>query len=328
MVTLSQLQNLKKQLDIHRPLSPEIIRNLDEWYKVELTYTSNAIEGNTLTRQETALVVEKGITVEGKSIVEHLEAINHAKAWEFIMTLQDKSKKDITERTILDIHSLILQRIDMVNAGRYRSVPVRISGSSVVLPNPLKVPLLMKKFIEDFYASKATIIDIAIRAHFDFVSIHPFSDGNGRAGRIIMNLILIQGGFPPAIIRKEDRKTYINSIEKGQLYGDLSDYNDLMYKAIERSLRIYLESVEPKEKTASTPQKLLKIGELAKATNEPVPTIRYWTNEGLLHVTELTRGGYQMYHPDMIQRVKQIRSLQAEKRLTIEELKKAFSTPK
>jgi len=323
MVTLSHLQDLKKQLDAHRPLSPSIIRNLDEWYKVELTYTSNAIEGNTLTRQETALVVEKGITVEGKSIVEHLEAINHAKAWKYIMTLQDKNIKNITEYTIREIHSIILQRIDMTNAGRYRTVPVRISGSSVVLPNPLKVPSLMKQFITNLQISKDTIIDIAIRAHFDFVSIHPFSDGNGRTGRILMNLILMQGGFPPAIIRKEERKAYINSIEKGQLHGDLSGYNDLMYKAIERSLNIYLESVEPKEKII-TSQKLLKIGELAKATSESVPTIRYWTKEKLLQITEITKRGYQLYHPDMIERVKKIRSLQKEKRLTIEELKKTF----
>lgn len=323
MVTLSQLLDLKKQLDVQRPLSPSIIQNLDEWYKVELTYTSNAIEGNTLTRQETALVVEKGITVEGKSIIEHLEAINHAKAWEYVMTLQNKDRKDISELTIRDIHALILHRIDMTNAGRYRTVPVRISGSRVVLPNPMKVPLRMKQFINYLHISKDSTIDIAIRAHFDFVSIHPFSDGNGRTGRLLMNLILIQDGFPPAIIRKEDRKAYINSIEKGQLHNDLSDYNGIMYKAIERSLLIYLESVEPKEKIP-TLMKLLKIGELAKATNEPVPTIRYWTKEGLIQVTELSKGGYQMYHPNMIKRAKQIRSLQAEKRLTIEELKKTL----
>ena len=324
MITLSRLHKLKKKLDLHKPFPKEIIQNLDEWYKVELTYTSNAIEGNTLTRQETALVVEKGITVEGKSIVEHLEAINHATAWEYIMTLQGKNTTTITEHTIREIHSIILQRIDMTNAGRYRNVPVRISGSTVVLPNPLKVPLLMKKFIEDLYISKNNTLDRAIQAHFDFVSIHPFSDGNGRTGRLLMNLILMQGGFPPAIIRKEDRKIYISSIEKGQLHNDLSDYNALMYKAIERSLHIYLDSVEPKEEKIAIPKKLLKIGELAKATNESVPTIRYWTKERLLHVGELSKGGYQMFHPDMVMRVKQIRSLQAEKRLTIEEIKKAL----
>ena len=226
------------------------------------------------------------------------------------MTLQNNNIKDITEHTIREIHSIILQRIDMINAGRYRTVPVRISGSTVVLPNPLKVPSLMKEFITNLQISKDNIADVAIQRTFDFVSIHPFSDGNGRTGRLLMNLILMQGRFPPAIIRKEDRKAYINSIEKGQLHGDLSDYNDLMYKAIERSLHIYLESVEPKEIKNTIPEKLLKIGELAKMANESVPTIRYWTKEGLLHVAELSNGGYQMYSLDMIKRIKQIRFLQ------------------
>lgn len=325
MITLSRLHNLKKQLDAHKPFAPELIKNLDEWYKVELTYTSNAIEGNTLTRQETAMVVEKGITVEGKSIVEHLEAINHAKAWDFILSLRKSSKKDITERTILDIHAHILHSIDMTNAGRFRRVPVRISGSSVVLPNPLKVPELLGKFFDWLQRTDEDSIDVAIRAHYELVSIHPFSDGNGRTARLLMNLILIQAGFPPAIIRKEDRKVYINSIEKGQLHGDLSDYNAHMYLAIERSLLIYLESLAPKEVRVSAVGKLLKIGELAKATDESVSTIRYWTKQGLLQGKERTKGGYQLYSPTMIERVKNIRKLQTEKRLTVAELKKTFS---
>ncbi|MDO8497415.1 MAG: Fic family protein [bacterium] len=323
MVTLSRLHELKKRLDAHRPFPKEIIKNLDEWYKVELTYTSNAIEGNTLSRQETALVVEKGITVEGKSIVEHLEAINHAKAWDYIMSLKNKTKKNITERTIRDIHSLILRDIDTTNAGRYRNVPVRIAGSSVVMPNALKVPDLMKELIDWLHNTNNDIIDVALRAHYTFVSIHPFTDGNGRTARLLMNLILMQAGYPPAIIRKEDRKVYINSIEKGQLSGDLSDYIPLMFLAVERSVLIYLESLEPKEIIEKS-DALLKIGELAKMTEETVPTIRFWTNEGLLRVKKYSPGGYQLYHQDMIHRVKQIRTLQSEKRLTIEELKKVI----
>lgn len=324
MTTLSRLYDLKKQLDTHKPFSKELVQNLHEWYKIELTYTSNAIEGNTLTRQETALVVEKGITVDGKSIVEHLEAINHAKALDYIMMFETDSTKDISQNIILDIHSHILRGIDMINAGRFRTVPVRISGSTVVLPNPLKVPDLMDEFISWLHETNEDSIDVAIRAHFKLVSIHPFSDGNGRTARLLMNLILIQAGFPPAIIRKEDRKIYIDSIEKGQLHDDLSDYNTFMYQAVERSLHIYLESFEPKKEIYIPTEKLLKIGELAKATSESVPTIRYWTKEGLLQSKALSKGGYMMYDPTMIDRVKKIRSLQTEKRFTIAELKKTF----
>jgi Fic family protein len=244
MIDISRLHTLKKRLDSYHPLPDALIKNLEEWYKVELTYTSNAIEGNTLSRQETAQVVDKGITVEGKSIVEHLEAINHAAAWNHILSLQGKSRQDISEQTIRDIHALILQNIDNTNAGRYRSIAVRIAGSEVVMPNPIKVPDMMIEFVDWLHKTNSDIVDIAIQAHYRFVSIHPFTDGNGRTGRLLMNLILMQAGYPPAIIRKEDRRVYISGIEKGQLHNDLSDYTAHMYAAIERSLALYLEMVE------------------------------------------------------------------------------------
>jgi Fic family protein len=321
---LKRIHDKKKRLETFRPLPKVVLKNLDEWFKIELTYTSNAIEGNSLTRQETALVVEKGLTVEGKSIQEHLEAINHAKAYEFIEGLIKEKSTDITHTTILDIHSIILQNIDSTNAGRYRTVPVRIAGSPVIMPNALKVPDLMKDFITWLHNADKGSIETAAEAHFKFVSIHPFTDGNGRAARLLMNLILMQAGFPPALIRKEDRKAYINSIEKGQLAGDLSDYYPLIFTAVERSLDIYLETAEPKEAPVPVAQKLLKIGEVAEATKETVPTIRYWTKEGLLQVTDYSEGGYQLYSPDVIDKVKKIRELQKEKRLTIAELKRSL----
>src|SRR2546430_12146477 len=127
---LKKLTAKKDRLDGLPPLPPELIKNLDEWYRVELTYTSNAIEGNTLTRAETALVIEKGITVQGKTLTEHLEAKNHAAAVDFIKALAKRTKPtDIIEGTILDIHRHILKSIDDANAGRYRNVPIRVQGS-------------------------------------------------------------------------------------------------------------------------------------------------------------------------------------------------------
>jgi len=319
-----RIQAKKLRLDSYRPLPEGVYKNMEEWFRIELTYTSNAIEGNTLTRQETALVVEKGITVEGKSITEHLEAVNHAKAFDFIRTLAGKKIGDITERTILDIHSIILEKIDYLDAGRYRTIPVRIAGSRVTLPNAMKVPDLMKEFIVWLHGEKYEAIKLAADAHFKFVSIHPFIDGNGRTARLLMNLILMQKGFPPAIIRKEDRKKYIEAIERGQLKGDLSGYYPLFFGAVERSLDIFLETLEPKKKQVLKPEKLLKIGKIAKMANETIPTVRYWTKEGLLKVEEYSKGGYQLYSPKVMNRIKQIRKLQSEKRLTIEELKKVL----
>ncbi len=241
---LTKLTQKKQQLDSYRPLPPELVKNLEDWYRIELTFTSNAIEGNTLSRQETAMVVEKGITVEGKTVREHLEAINHAQALDFIKSLVAKKTRAVTEVEILDIHRLILAKIDDHNVGKYRNVPVRIAGSTVVLPNAAKVYDLMHEFGLWLQKFAGHPVQYAADAHYKLVSIHPFVDGNGRTARLLMNLILIQAGYPPAIICKEDRKRYIDAIEKAQLGGSLDDYLAMIYEAVDRSLDIYLEAAK------------------------------------------------------------------------------------
>lgn len=323
---LVTLEEKKQRLDGFRPFSVDLVTNLSEWFKIELTYTSNAIEGNTLSRAETALVVEKGITVDGKTLQEHLEAVNHAQAFDWLMQRIDTTKQDITESTILDLHQLILQKIVDNQAGRYRTVPVRITGSTVVMPNAMKVPELMGEFVSWLQKNRENPLTVAVAAHFKLVSIHPFIDGNGRTARLLMNLLLMQAGYPPAIIRKEERKQYIASIEKAQLGGSSADYYSLMYEAVNRSLDIYLEALEGKEQEKVLEKKnVLKIGELADLVGETVPTIRHWTKEGLLQVAEYTQGGYQLYSQDQVTIIKKIRKLQDTDRLTIAEIKRNFS---
>jgi len=319
-----KLTEKKKILDKHRPFDAALVKNLEEWFRIELTYTSNAIEGNTLSRAETALVVEKGLTIGGKSITEHLEATNHAAALDFIKEQIKRKPADIRERDILKIHEIILDRIDRENAGIYRRVPVRISGSAVVLPNPRKVQTLMDEFFSWLKnETKMHAVELAAEAHYRFVTIHPFTDGNGRAARLLMNMILMMKGFPPAIIRKNNRLAYIKSLEKPQLVNgegnSKNDYFKLIGTAVERSLDIYLKAIDGEvEKPES--EKLLKIGELAKATNQTVPTIRHWTKEGLLQVAEVTESGYQMFSEEMIERVKKIQEMK-ERRMTLSEIR-------
>lgn len=327
--TLEAITAKKAQLDKLRPFPPELIKNLDEWYRVELTYTSNAIEGNTLSRVETALVVEKGITVEGKTIREHLEAVNHARAFEFIQRLAAKKRRALTNADILDIHRIILAGIDDVNAGRYRNIPVRIAGSSVVMPNPRKVHDLMQSFGEWMSENSNDHPALfAAEAHYRLVSIHPFVDGNGRTARLLMNLILMKHGYPPAIIKKEERKRYLEALEKAQLGGSEDDFYTLIEEAVDHSLDLYLEAVREAKglpippKAQLVPERLLKIGEVARQAGEPAPTIRYWTQHGLLDVKEFSRGGYQLYEAAMVERAKQIRRWQNEERLTLAEIKK------
>lgn len=320
---LKKLTEKKQKLDGYRPLSPALVKNLNDWFKVELTYTSNAIEGNTLNRKETALVVEEGITVRGKTLKEHLEAINHADAMDFIQGLVGKKRKDITQRDVLNIHALILKKVDDENAGRYRNVAVRIRGADVILPNPLKIPELMDEFFVWLHGKNTDHpVTIAADAHLRFVSIHPFVDGNGRTARLLLNLLLMQTGYPPALVRKEDRDVYIDGIEKAQLTNQRKEYYKVMYRAIDRSLDIYMEAVEGKTLRAATVRKrLFKIGELAKETGENLNAIRHWTEKGLLEVAEHTESGYQLFDHSMVERTKEIRRLQKEERLSLEEIK-------
>jgi Fic family protein len=241
------LQRKKKRSIGFAPLPPELETNIWDWYRVELIYTSNAIEGNTLTREETALVIEKDLTVQGKGVVEHLEAKNHGEAVLMVRELarQRPRRQDITENDLLQIHARILAGIDGAHAGRYRSVPVRVAGSQTVFPNHLKVPEMMAEFFAGFDQDRQNHpVYVAMDAHYQLVSIHPFVGGNGRAARLFMNLLLLQAGYPPVIIRPENRLAYIQALEKAQTKGELKDYYEFMYRAALSSLEEYLRAIQ------------------------------------------------------------------------------------
>lgn len=318
-----RLTKKKQELDKYSPLPPELVKNLEEWFDIELTYTSNAIEGNTLSRMETALVIEKGITVEGKSLREHLEAINHKKALEEIRDLAKKGRQSIEERDILNIHTLILKGIDDAWAGKYRQVPVRISGSNVVFPNYMKVPSLMKEFMSWLQSIQGEHpVKIAADAHYKLVSIHPWIDGNGRTSRLLMGLILIQAGYPPAIIRKEERRRYLSSIEEAQLGGSLQKFYDLIIGAEERTLDIYLSAATNKiVSTGLKQEKQLHIGQVAKEAGISTSAIRYYLQQGLITPAGHSEGGFALFNREVIEKIKEIKRLQQKERLSISEIK-------
>jgi len=241
---LEVITKKKNIIDEFRPLPPELLENLFHWFNVELAYTSNALEGNTLSSGETAQVIEKGITIGGKTVREHLEAINHAYAFNYIVELARENKDDITLRDILNIHRLILKGINDLHAGKYRTIPVKIAGSNVILAEAVKIPELMEEFIRWLHTVQEHPVLIAAQAHLKLVSIHPFIDGNGRTARLLMNLLLLQYGYPPAIIKPEDRMAYIRSLEKAQKTGDATDYYLIICEAVIKSLDIYLKSIE------------------------------------------------------------------------------------
>ena len=167
-------------------------------------------------------------------------------------------------------------------------------------------------------------VEFAAEAHYRLVTIHPFVDGNGRSARLLMNMILLMSGYPAAIIRKRDRLAYIGSLEKAQLGGSKADYFKIIAKAVDRSLDIYLKAAAGEEAESADSDQLLKIGELAKRVGESNSTIRHWTKVGLLSVAEITEAGYQLYAPDMVDRIQQIHALKAQ-RLTLQEIKEKLA---
>ena len=275
---------------------------LYKWLKSELAYTSNNIEGNTLTRKETRLVIEEDITSSSKPFVHYQEAVNHAKAFDYIIDML-KSREKVTENTVLEIHKRLLSGIDDYNAGFYRNCPVRISGSRVVLPNPMKVPDLMKDLFHNF--SNFALAEDIVKLHLDFVSIHPFSDGNGRCARLLMNLLLLYNHYCPIIIRPIDRKRYISSIEKAQLSGDKSDYMKFMLSRLSQSFDTIFDIFDNKNEI---PQgKLMTIAKFAGEVGVPVSTIRYWVKVKKLEPIMYTEAGYMMFSEEQIKKAKRLK---------------------
>lgn len=230
------------RLNSKRPLSKKTLESLKESNILDWTYNSNAIEGNTLTLNETKVVLE-GITVGGKSVNEHLEVINHREAILFLEELVEKDN-ELTEWNIKNIHDLILKEIDNENAGRYRNENVRISGSKLAPPDYLKVPEEMEKLIyrHNGWDNYHPLIRSAL-LHGEFVFIHPFIDGNGRTARLLMNFEAMKNGYLPIIIRKEVRSQYYDALEKASLTHDYTDFIRLVVEEENRILDQYLELV-------------------------------------------------------------------------------------
>lgn len=210
---LHRLTEKKARLDALRPLRAESIRSLMEALDVELVYSSNAVEGNTLTLQETFAVLLHGVTVAGKPLKDHLEAVHLAGAWKRVKELA-QAQGSLTENELLELHTLVLGKDDPA-AGHYRSVPVFIRGSKHVPPNALKVPDKMT----DLFAADRThqhAVEQAANVHEALVTIHPFVDGNGRTARLVMNLLLMRAGFPPVRIQPEQRSDYYTALDESR----------------------------------------------------------------------------------------------------------------
>ncbi len=236
----SKHTTLKEEIDAHRPLKMTQAKTLRDNLIVEWTYNSNAIEGNKLTMLETKVVLE-GITIGGKSIIEHLEAINHKEAILFIETLLDKNET-MTERNVKSVHQLILKDIDNVNAGKYRNENVLISGAKHIPPSHIIVPDQMQRLVYEMKTSWSEYHPIvkATLLHGEFVKIHPFIDGNGRTARLLLNFELMRNGYPPIVIKKENRLEYYDALDTAHTTTDYTKFIRIVSDLVLESEKLWL----------------------------------------------------------------------------------------
>ncbi len=238
---LSQIDRKKKELDGKRPLTEGEVARLNEEFTVEYTYNSNAIEGNTLTLRETDLVL-RGLTIDKKPLKDHMEAVGHKEAFDFVTELV-KEKCEINERVIKQIHYLVLaDKKD--DRGVYRRVPVRIMGAAHETAQPYLIVTKMEELLRNYLASEEHIVTKLARFHIEFEGIHPFIDGNGRTGRLLVNLELMKAGYPPIDIKFTDRIAYYNAFDEYHVKHNLKAMESLFAKYINERLDIYLKMLQ------------------------------------------------------------------------------------
>lgn len=285
--TKQLLETRLKQLNKLRPISSALLLKLKERFEIEMTYHSNAIEGNTLTLKETYWVIQQGITVKGKSLKEHLEAKNHKEALTYLYDLiEHESSNTISEHLIRSLHALVINDINRDIAGQYRKVDVFITGTEHVPPPAIDVALKMGELItwcKKNY-SKMYVVDFAAELHHKFVHIHPFQDGNGRVGRLLMNVFLMQHGFPLVIIQKNDRQKYYRVLAE----ADSGNYKPLaifIAQAVLKSLNIYLDVLTP----SMEKEKWISLAKASRYCHFSQPYLGKLAKEGKLEAIKLKR---------------------------------------
>jgi Fic family protein len=279
---LSRINEKIQILNSKRPLPADAVRKLNEEIRLFHTYHSNAIEGNTLTLQETKLILEEGITIGGKSLKEHLEATNNAKAFDLLEDMANSNKK-IDHIVIQKIHEIVTIGI-LERAGKYRTKNVRITGAIKTPPDWSKVIGLLDELINKINQSNMHPIETVAFFHHKFVEIHPFIDGNGRVARLLTNLYLITKGYPVIVLKTEDRRKYYKFLKSADK-GDLSSFVNFIAKAVDESITMYLS-------VFGGIDELLPLKELAKDTTYSQEYLSLRARQGFLDAVKMGRVWY------------------------------------
>ncbi len=253
-----EIDVLKNELDSFRPLPPELMETINKKFKLEWTYNSNAIEGNTLTLQETAYFLQHGLTSKGKPLRDYLEAQNHAEAIDWLKEVISE-KRPITEGFIKELHALLLKGIEhiwvgpagnrvkkKITPGQYKTEPnhvLTLDGEIHYYCEPVRVPEEMEKMVEMINAAQYHPVELSARVHHGLAAIHPFDDGNGRVSRFLMNLILIKNGYLPVIIKQERREDYYKALKKAD-EGKMDDFIQLVALEEKNSLQTVIGAIK------------------------------------------------------------------------------------
>jgi Fic family protein len=240
---LKKIDVLKAKIDGHRPLDAHMLKQVREYFRIGMAYSSNALEGNSLTETETKIVIEDGMTIGGKPVRDHLEALGHSEAYDLLFRLA--KSQDITEANVKELHRLFYYRIDAKQAGKYRKRRVIITGTDFIPPAPERIPVLMESFIAGLPETRAKRhpVEFAAIIHEELVTIHPFIDGNGRAARLLMNLALLQAGYPLAIIPPILRRDYLDTLNRTHK-GDDGPFIKFIAGVCYESAKEYLRLLE------------------------------------------------------------------------------------
>ncbi len=244
---IADAEKLQQEINLHRPLKGEPLKQLREYFRIGLTWSSNALEGNSLTETETKVVIEDGITIGGKPLKDHFEAIGHAEAFDYLQKLA--RRKEITERDILKLHKLFYYRMDEPNAGHYRKQNIIVTGTDFVFPAPSELKDLMAAFANEIprLRVKKHPIEFAALLHTRLVTIHPFVDGNGRAARLLMNLALLQEGYPVTIIPPVVRSEYLAAVRESNT-SNVASFVNLLSSMVREGQRDYLRLLQSLER--------------------------------------------------------------------------------
>lgn len=279
---LKKIEEKKHRLDALRPLSKDAIKKLLEDIRLRHTYHSDAIEGNTLTLQETKLVIEQGLTIGGKPLKDHIEARNDAEAFDLMVQLVQK-KATFSEETIQQIHDIVTKGL-LKDPGRYRTTNVRITGSSITPPSPQKILSFMDDYITSIRNLLLHPLKKAALIHHRLVWIHPFYDGNGRVARLVTNLFFMQAGYPPIVLKQEQRKIYYHALRQAD-NGDLSFLALFLAKAMNEALQFYLSVFLDEEQ-------LIPLKELSKGSPYSQEYLSLRARQGKLDAVKLERIWY------------------------------------